>query len=89
MLWKGCVLLGRASRHAQCTALCLQAKSSGDAGNDDALEVAEASLELQLAIIDTLERWPQVQSSTCTLQSDPPSTAAWLPHPPSPTAFEP
>lgn len=44
--------------------MCLQAKSSGDAGNDDALEVAEASLELQLSIIDTLDRWPQVSAGT-------------------------
>ena len=78
MLRQGCEVLGRASRRAQCAALCLQAKSSGDAGNDDALEVAEASLELQLSIIDTLDRWPQVMASTHTLQTDPPSAASLL-----------
>ena len=39
----------------------LQARSSGDAGSNEALEVAEGCLELQMALVHALQSWPQVR----------------------------
>ena len=44
-------------------AVVMQAGSAGDTANSEALEVAEGCLELQIALVDALQQWPQVRSS--------------------------